>query len=250
MIKRITFNTDDNLTIDSIDRYAEVNGTSRSKVICELLRSTAPILDFVTYQNRITQEVENRLFSMFYHEVRHFETQSAKDDITLKHLHLLSKKLVFSVSPKPVMEFSLPPLQEWERYRKEFCQKVNGHIKLFEPESKGDVRYVYLCVENDLAGMFKNELIQIEVPKFIVDGYLFDLHSLCYVRLVDFCNDGISEYIKKKKKHLSAAYLSWVPAVKFRDGYIFIAALQINKASTEQLYPSESIVNYPYDYWK
>ena len=64
MVKRITFNTDDDLTINSIDRYAESNGMSRSKVICELLRSTAPILDFVTYQNRITQEVESRLFSM------------------------------------------------------------------------------------------------------------------------------------------------------------------------------------------
>ncbi|MCE0846916.1 hypothetical protein LVQ79_15280 [Buttiauxella sp. A2-C1_F] len=250
MIKRITFNTDDNLTIDSIDRYAESNGTSRSKVICELLRSTAPILDFVTYQNRITQEVESRLFSLFYHEVRHFETQNTKDEITLKHLHLLSKKLIFSISPKPVMEFSLPPRQEWEGYRKEFCQKVSGHIELFEPESKGDVRHVYLCVENNLGRNFKYELIQIEIPKFIVDEYLFDLHSLCYVKLVDFCNDGIAEYMQKKKKHLSAAYLSWVPVVRFRDGYIFIAALQINKASTEQLYPSESIVNYPYDCWK
>ena len=106
MVKRITFNTDDDLTINSIDRYAESNGMSRSKVICELLRSTAPILDFVTYQNRITQEVESRLFSMFYHEVRHFETQQHKDDSTLKYLHSLSEKLVFRIRSEPIMSFS------------------------------------------------------------------------------------------------------------------------------------------------
>lgn len=105
MVKRITFNTDDDLTINSIDRYAESNGMSRSKVICELLRSTAPILDFVTYQNRITQEVESRLFSMFYHEVRHFETQQHKDDSTFKYLHSLSEKLIFNVHPNPVESF-------------------------------------------------------------------------------------------------------------------------------------------------
>ncbi|ENO4066010.1 MULTISPECIES: hypothetical protein [Enterobacteriaceae] len=250
MIKRITFNTDDNLTINSIDRYAESNGTSRSKVICELLRSTAPILDFVTYQNRITQEVESRLFSMFYHEVRHFETQQHKDDSTLKYLHLLSEKLVFRIRSEPIMSFSLPMFDEWDSYKKEFKAKIEENIEVHMPEDDGISKYVYLCIKKHPVEKFEFDLIQITIPFFIVDKYLFDIQSICYVRAIDFCNIGINEYMQRNKKYLHTAYLSWVPVAAFRDGVVFVAALHIDKALPNQLYPPKTTINLPYEYWK
>ncbi|MCF1342877.1 hypothetical protein LH696_21570 [Enterobacter asburiae] len=250
MIKRITFNTDDNLTIDSIDRYAESNGTSRSKVICELLRSTAPILDFVTYQNRITQEVENRLFSMFYHEVRHFETQQHKDNSTLKYLHSLSGKLVFCIRHEPITNFSLPVLDEWNSYREGFIEKIEGIIKTHRREGDEKSNYVYLCIKSKVVERFEFDLIEVEIPLFVIDKYLFDIQSICYVRAIDFCNFGIDDYMRRNKKHLNAAYISWVPVTAFRDGFIFIAAMHIDKALSHQLYPPNVTINFPYEYWK
>ncbi|MGE2510115.1 hypothetical protein [Citrobacter freundii] len=250
MVKRITFNTDDDLTINSIDRYAESNGMSRSKVICELLRSTAPILDFVTYQNRITQEVESRLFSMFYHEVRHFETQQHKDDSTFKYLHSLSEKLIFNVHSNPVESFFLPAISEWDSCNSGFMERIENKIKSYMPEGDCISRYVYLCVNKKSGEKFGYDLIQIEIPLFVVESYLFDIQSLCHVRTVDFCNAGIDEYMRRKKRHLNSAYLSWIPVLPFQEGFIFIAALHIDKALPNQLYPPKATINLPYEYWK
>lgn len=250
MIKRITFNTDDNLTINSIDRYAESNGTSRSKVICELLRSTAPILDFVTYQNRITQEVESRLFSMFYHEVRHFETQQHKEDSTLKYIHSLSSKLIFDVRTPPITQFSLPAYGSWDSKRNEINGVLEECIQMHVREDDEMTKYVYLCIKKDPVDRFDFDLIQVAVPLFILDKYLFDIQSICYVRAIDFCNIGINEYMQRNKKYLHTAYLSWVPVSAFRDGFIFVAALHIDKALPNQLYPPKVTINYPYEYWK
>ncbi|MFY7360105.1 hypothetical protein [Enterobacter cloacae complex sp. IR5403] len=224
MVKRITFNTDDDLTINSIDRYAESNGMSRSKVICELLRSTAPILDFVTYQNRITQEVESRLFSMFYHEVRHFETQQHKDDSTFKYLHSLSEKLIFNVHPNPVESFFLPAISEWDSCNSGFMERIENKIKSYMPEGDCISRYVYLCVNKKSGEKFGYDLIQIEIPLFVVESYLFDIQSLCHVELLIFAMQELMNICAEKKDILIPLIFHGFQCFPFRKG-LFLSLL-------------------------
>lgn len=106
---------------------------------------------------------------MFYHEVRHFETQQHKDDSTLKYLHLLSEKLVFRIRSEPIMSFSLPMFDEWDSYKKEFKAKIEENIEVHMPEDDGISKYVYLCIKKHPVEKFEFDLIQITIPFFIVD---------------------------------------------------------------------------------
>ena len=56
--------------------------------------------------------------------------------------------------------------------------------------------------------------------------------------------------MRRKKRHLNSAYLSWIPVLPFQEGFIFIAALHIDKALPNQLYPPKATINLPYEYWK
>ncbi|EOY1463765.1 hypothetical protein ACP1Y1_003941, partial [Escherichia coli] len=110
--------------------------------------------------------------------------------------------------------------------------------------------YIYLCIKKHPVEKFEFDLIQMTIPFFIVDKYLFDIQSICFVRAIDFCNIGINEYMQRNKRYLHTAYLSWVPVAAFRDGFIFVAALHIDKALPNQLYPPKATINLPYEYWK
>lgn len=221
MVKRITFNTDDDLTINSIDRYAESNGMSRSKVICELLRSTAPILDFVTYQNRITQEVESRLLACFIMRFVTSKRSSIKMTLLL-NIFTLCLKSLYSMFTQILLEsFFLPAISEWDSCNSGFMERIENKIKSYMPEGDCISRYVYLCVNKKSGEKFGYDLIQIEIPLFVVESYLFDIQSLCHVRTVDFCNAGIDEYMRRKKRHLNSAYLSWIQCFPFRKGLFY-----------------------------
>lgn len=161
---------------------------------------------------------------MFYHEVRHFETQKHKDDSTFKYLHSLSKNLIFNIHPNPVESFFLPAVSEWDSCNSGFMERIENKIKSYMPEDDCISRYVYLCVNKKSGEKFGYDLIQIEIPLFVVESYLFDIQSLCYVRTIDFCNAGIDEYMRRKKDILIPLIFHGFQCFPFRKG-LFLSLL-------------------------
>ncbi|EFI6791698.1 TPA: hypothetical protein GFY14_16930 [Escherichia coli] len=80
---RITFNSDSELTINTIDRYAKSYGISRSKVISDLLDSISPALDYLVFQNSLKKEMEAKLLNLFAYEIKEVEAKVSKDEIFL-----------------------------------------------------------------------------------------------------------------------------------------------------------------------
>ena len=65
MQKRITFSPNKQSTIEAIDAYSRVKGYSRSEVISFLLNSTVPVLNNITLQYHIANNLELTLSSLF-----------------------------------------------------------------------------------------------------------------------------------------------------------------------------------------
>ncbi|EPW8752568.1 TPA: hypothetical protein ACKFSS_001491 [Enterobacter hormaechei] len=80
---RITFNSDSELTINTIDRYAKSYGISRSKVISDLLDSISPALDYLVFQNNLKSEMETKLLNLFAYELKEVEAKVSKDEFFL-----------------------------------------------------------------------------------------------------------------------------------------------------------------------
>ncbi|HCR0527854.1 TPA: hypothetical protein OMS84_000458 [Enterobacter hormaechei] len=80
---KITFNSDSELTINTIDRYAKSYGISRSKVISDLLDSISPALDYLVFQNNLKSEMETKLLNLFAYELKEVEAKVSKDEFFL-----------------------------------------------------------------------------------------------------------------------------------------------------------------------
>ena len=80
---RITFNSDSELTINTIDRYVKSYGISRSKVISDLLDSISPALDYLVFQNNLKSEMETKLLNLFAYELKEVEAKVSKDEFFL-----------------------------------------------------------------------------------------------------------------------------------------------------------------------
>ena len=244
---RITFNSDSELTINTIDRYAKSYGISRSKVISDLLDSISPALDYLVFQNSLKSEMETKLLNLFAYELKEVEAKLAKDEVFFRHFNQSIKMLSYVVISKDTIQFSLPDRKHWPDLRGLFQGKVNKMLDIYRPCDNG--HYVCVLYPDHLKVETYTSII-INFRSLIVDDYFFDINSLCFVREEDFFYCGINEYMKRNLKNKNRLHLSWVPLKKIDDGYLFMAAMRKENLKYAVRKEEDFIVNFPYDVWK
>ncbi|EIY1063780.1 hypothetical protein MME56_002740 [Escherichia coli] len=244
---RITFNSDSELTINTIDRYAKSYGISRSKVISDLLDSISPALDYLVFQNNLKHEMETKLLNLFAYELKEVEEKISKDEIFSRHFYQNIKNISFSVISKDSIRFTLPDRDRWPDMREQFQSKVNKMLDIYRPCDSG----YYACVlYPDYLKKGTYTSVIINFSSLIVDGYCFDINSLCFVREEDFFYCGINDYMKRNLKNRNRLHLSWTPLTKIADGYLFMAAIRKENSNYVVKQEGDFTVNFPYDIWK
>ncbi|QLK59784.1 hypothetical protein GE278_02820 [Enterobacteriaceae bacterium Kacie_13] len=244
---RITFNSDKEVTINTIDRYAKSYGVSRSKVISDLLNSISPALDYLVFQNNLKNEMESKLLNLFAFELKEVEAKLAKDEIFFRHFNQSIKNISYVVISNDAIQFSLPDRERWSDLREQFHAKVNKMLDIYRPCDNG----YYACVlypDYLKEGMYTSVIINFR--SLIVDDYYFDINSLCFVREEDFFYCGINDYMKRNLKNKNRLHLAWAPLKKIADGYLFMAAIRKEHSNYAVRQEGDFTVNFPYDVWK
>lgn len=244
---RITFNSDSELTINTIDRYAKSYGISRSKVISDLLDSISPALDYLVFQNSLKKEMEAKLLNLFAYEIKEVEAKVSKDEIFFRHFYQSIKKISYVIICNGTTRFSLPDRESWHGFRENFKSKINCSLEIYRPFDNGD----HVCVfYPDFLEEDMYTSIVINFKSLFVDEYYFDIDSLCFVREEDFFYCGINDYMKKNLKYKNPLHLSWAPLMKIADGYLFMATIRKENAKHAVRQKGDITVNFPYDIWK
>ncbi|KJI72656.1 hypothetical protein UP04_18345, partial [Enterobacter hormaechei] len=128
---RITFNSDSELTINTIDRYAKSYGVSRSKVISDLLDSIAPALDYLVFQNSLKREMETKLLNLFAYELKEVEAKVSKDEVFFRYFYQSIKKISYVFVSEVTIRFSLPDRELWFDLREKFKLKVSELVEIY-----------------------------------------------------------------------------------------------------------------------
>ncbi|MFU0874440.1 hypothetical protein [Enterobacter ludwigii] len=244
---RITFNSDSELTINTIDRYAKSYGVSRSKVISDLLDSISPALDYLVFQNSLKSEMETKLLNLFAYELKEVEAKVSKDEVFFRYFYQGIKKISHVFVSEGTIRFSLPDRELWFDLREKFKLKVSELVEIYRPFDNG--HYVCVFYPDPLEeGMYTSVIINF--MSLIVDNYCFDINSLCFVREEDFFYCGINDYMKRNLKNKNRLHLSWAPLTKIADGYLFMAAMRKENSNYAVRQEGDFTVNFPYDIWK
>ncbi|MBR7615343.1 hypothetical protein [Citrobacter braakii] len=246
MQKRITFSPNKQSTIEAIDAYSRVKGYSRSEVISFLLNSTVPVLNNITLQYHIANNLELTLSSLF----------KEKENITTRtEPRLTHEEFFYSVWNTHIRHSN--EIIDHEFYKHKITHDKMGkseksliHEKLTILIEKFHVKkaifiYTDRRVNNSylIAGGLSNTIL---IKETIYDGYFFDFSGIVILPIFELITFGFETVLKRNKICPEQPCYCWIPIYYTNDLAVMVPVIAEGDASQKAMKGGDAIIINPF----